>query len=176
MESLDSSKVRRPSKSFGWVDHRIITGGYLARLDPGDAAVYLVLCVVADRHGISFYRPETIGRLLKRPGSTVPTALTRLAAHGLIAALGRYVQVRDLDDVSRAPMTPPPSPGPTRPALPEPPEEAAADVLARLPGPVREAYLTRARQRLARFLGSREPAPAALFATAAALWRAETTS
>ena len=176
MESLDSSKVRRPSKSFGWVDRRIITAGYLDRLDPGDAAVYLVLCVVADRHGISFYRPETIGRLLKRPGSAVRTALTRLATHGLIAASGRYVQVQDLDDVGRAPVPPPPSPSPNRPAPPEPPDEPAADILARLPAPVREVYLTRARHRLARFLGSREPATAALFATAVALWRAEATS
>ncbi len=178
METLDPLLVRRPSKSFGWVDHRIITGGYLDRLGPGEAAVYLVLCVVADRHGISFYRPETIGRLLKCPGAMVRSTLGALAAQGLIAASGRYVQVRDLDDVGRPPARPAPTTTPTpgatdSPPAPEPPAESAAEVLARLPAPVREAYLARARHRLSRFLGPREPAATVVAATAAALWRQE---
>lgn len=179
MEPLDPSKVRRPSKSFGWVDHRIVKSGYLERLGPGDAAVYLLLCVVADRHGISFYRPETLGRLLKRPAASISAALSSLSSHELIALSDRYVQVRDLDDVCRAPVRAPVSPGPNTAApglAPEPPAEPAADVLARLPGPVREAYLSRARQRLAKFLGARAPTATVLAATAAALWREETAS
>src|SRR5690606_9981538 len=100
--SFDPLRVRRPSRGFGWIDHRVLSGGHLARLDCTQIATYFTLCLVADRHGISFYRPETLAKIIQRPRDAVAGALTALAARGLIAHEGRYVQVRDVDEIEAA--------------------------------------------------------------------------
>lgn len=172
---FDGARVRRPSKGFGWVDHRIVKGGYLDAMGPGEAPVYLLLCAVADRYGISFYRAQTLGRLLKRPATTIESALADLAKAGLIAISGQYVQVLDVDKIEQARIASPTPPGPIVKSAPavrmEPVGEPARDILDRLPSPVRDDLLHRARQRLSRFLGSRSPQAFALEAVAVALWR-----
>src|SRR5437660_1066899 len=100
--SVDPTRVRRPSRGFGWIDHRVLSGGYLAMLDCTQIATYCTLCLVADRHGVSFYRPESLARIIKRPTVAVVGALAELSRHGLIACGGRYVQVRDLDEIANS--------------------------------------------------------------------------
>lgn len=68
---LDLSRVRRPSRRFGWIDRRIVTDGHLADLGPTDVSVYLVLCLVADRHGVSWL---PTGRC--RRGSSIRRAMS----------------------------------------------------------------------------------------------------
>lgn len=169
--SLDPMRVRRPSRSFGWIDHRVLSGGHLALLDCTQIATYFTLCLVADRHGISFYRPETLAKILKRPRESVAGALAALAASGLIVHEGRYVQVRDVDEIEQAARAaarsaPPPKPVP---ALPEQPPEPPEAVLARLAPADRERLMARARERFRRFLSSREPSAGALAAAAVGL-------
>ncbi len=53
-------RVRRIEGSFAWVDHRLLRQGYLERMTHQDQALYLFLALVADRHGVSFYRKEKI--------------------------------------------------------------------------------------------------------------------
>ena len=174
---LDSTKVRRPSKGFGWVDHRIVSGGYLAQMEQAEVAVYLLLCIVADRHGISYYNVVTLARLTKCPVEAVRQALGALAARDLIAAQGRFVQVVDLDDRCPAPAFSPKPPvavtASTRSQPGESTAEPAAVVLGRLPAGVRDELLDRARQEMAVFLGGREPTPAVLEAVAAGLLHQE---
>ena len=175
---LDSMKVRRPSKGFGWIDNRIISAGHLARMEPVEGPVYMLLCVVADRHGISYYTPSTLARLIKVSSSRVEQALLSLASRNLIAIEGKFVQVVDLDDRCPDPDSNPPGPvveSKSPQPIPEEPKnrEPAAAVLAQLPAPVQEDLLTRARHRMARFLGAREPNPAVLEAVAVALLRKE---
>jgi hypothetical protein len=172
---FDGARIRRPSKGFGWVDHRIVKGGYLEAMGPGEASVYLLLCVVADRYGISFYRGGKLARLLNRPAATIEPALANLCQMGLIAISGRYVQVLDVDEIERARRPHPTAPGPAARHTPSAPAESASEpaavILARLPAPVRDDLLDRARQRLSRFLGSQAPRAVALEALAVALWR-----
>lgn len=53
-------RVRRIEKSFAWIDHRLLRSGYLPVMTHQDQALYLFLALVADRHGVSFYRKEKI--------------------------------------------------------------------------------------------------------------------
>jgi hypothetical protein len=79
-------RLRRISGSFGWVDHRLLRDGHLARLGPVEAALYLFLVLAADRQGISYYRLESIGQRLGRLSwHDVRQARERLVARGLIA-------------------------------------------------------------------------------------------
>jgi hypothetical protein len=170
---VDPMRVRRPSRGFGWIDHRVLSGGHLATLDCSQIATYFTLCLVADRHGISFYRAESLARIIKRPASVVSRALVELRDRGLIACDGRYVQVRDLDEIARAeaPTAIPTARAVSPASLPEPPAEAPDVVLARLAPEEREQLLKRVRQRFERFLGRREPSRGVLLAAAVALLR-----
>lgn len=173
--SFDPLRVRRPSRGFGWIDHRVLSGRHLARLDCTQIATYFTLCLVADRHGISFYRPETLAKIIQRPRDAVAGALTALAARGLIAHEGRYVQVRDVDDIEAAAAAcsrPAPQHAPAS-AAPAPPEEPPDAVLARLEPDVRQRLMERTRDRFRRFLAHREPSAGALAAAAVALLREE---
>jgi len=94
---VDSMVVRRPSHGFGWVDRRMVSEGHLVRLNQAEVVVYLVLCVVADRHRISYYRAESLARLVKLPSERVRSALERLVQQEFIAVEGQFIQVLDLD-------------------------------------------------------------------------------
>lgn len=175
--SLDPMRVRRPSRGFGWIDHRVLSGGYLAHLDCTQIATYFTLCLVADRHGISFYRPDSLARILKRPAAVVGTALAALDDCGLIARDGRHVQVRDLDDVQRdREVRPAARPSPAPPTAAPSPAEPAEVTLAGLAPVKRERLLQRAREQFRRFMGAREPSTGALAAVAVGLLRDEEAS
>jgi hypothetical protein len=176
--SLDPMRVRRPSRGFGWIDHRVLSGGHLSRLDCTQIATYCTLCLVADRHGISFYRPESLAKILKRPRDAVAAALDVLAAAGLIAHEGRYVQVRDVDEIEKAAAS---ELRPARELAPAPAAVATSveppDVtLARLDPAEREKLFDRARARFQRFLAHRAPSAGALAAAAVGLLREEETA
>lgn len=176
--SVDPRRVRRPSRGFGWIDHRVLSGGYLHRLDCSQVATYFTLCLVADRHGISFYRPESLARIIHRPAADVTTALDELATRGLIVRDGRSVQVLDLDDIAKdgafvsapAPVTPV---HPLVPPANAEPVQSPEQVLAGLDPAERERLFQKARQRFERFLGKRMPRPGVLAAAAVSLLREE---
>ncbi len=174
---LDPSRTRRPVPRFGWgwVDRRIVIKDFLNPLSRAEITVYFFLCVVADRHGMSWYSPRSMSRALKVPPDQVNEALTGLEQRNLIAIAGRLIQVLDLDTTIPDPATPAEMPAqePVAP-LAAPLAAAAAparDELARLPHQQREELLRRARERMASFLGAREPSTSALEAVAAGLLR-----
>lgn len=173
---LDPSRIRRPIRRFnwGWVDRRIVLDGYLTPMSRTEVGVYFFLCVVADRHGMSWYSPRSMARLLKEPPDQISEALTCLARRNLVAISGRFIQVLELD----APVPQPASLAQTpvqEPMLasspPAPATASAHDELARVPHQQREELLRRARERMATFLGAREPSASALEAVAAGLLR-----
>ncbi len=173
--SLDPLRVRRPSRGFGWIDHRVLSGGHLARLDGTQIATYFTLCLVADRHGISFYRPESLAKILKRPRDAVAVALDVLATSGLIARDGRYVQVCDVDEIERSAVA---ASRPAKQLASEPtvvatPVEPSDVTLARLDPAERERLLELARERFRRFMPLRAPSPGALAGAAVGLLREE---
>jgi len=163
---FDSLKVRRPTRSFGWIDHRIITGGHLAPMSQVEVPVYLFLCAVADRHGISFYNPITLARLVKHSATAVRKALESLAERQLIAVQDRFVQVVHLDDLEGLAPTAPDRCCVEREPESEEIQEPASRVLERLSPEHREAVFREARERLRSVTGRTEPVQSVLEALA----------
>ena len=78
-------RVRKIEKSFAWIDHRLLRNGYLAAMTHQDQSLYLFLLLVADRHGVSFYRKEKICELLGLDFASFEVARDRLIDLKLIA-------------------------------------------------------------------------------------------
>lgn len=70
---------------FGWLDARLVRGGWLERLGAEDLAVYVFLCLVADRQGVSWYRRDRIREALSIGERAVWDALERLERLDLVA-------------------------------------------------------------------------------------------
>lgn len=177
---FDSTRERLPTHGFGWVDRRVLTQGHLARLSRAEGAVYLLLCVVGDRRGISYYSPSSLAKLVKHAEPAVRDALATLRERRFIAQEGRFFQVLPLEAVT----TPAPGvsavlsdtrcAGQAAPASTPVSAPSAEEILDRLPTPERERWLAAARAQLARFTGSREVSPAVVRSLAAGLSQAAT--
>jgi hypothetical protein len=77
--------VRRIEHSFAWIDHRLLRNGYLEVMAHQDQALYLFLALVADRHGVSFYRKEKVCDCLGLDFQEFEVARRRLIDFTLIA-------------------------------------------------------------------------------------------
>lgn len=62
---IDRKRVRKINGSFSWIDHRLISGGFLNDMSSEEILLYFFLVSVSDRHGISFYYDDRICRILK---------------------------------------------------------------------------------------------------------------
>ncbi len=62
---LCPGRIRKIEGSFGWIDHRFVTGGFLHDLSMIEILLYLFLIAVSDRNGLSFYHDDRIASLLK---------------------------------------------------------------------------------------------------------------
>ena len=79
------ARVRRIENSFAWIDHRLLRNGYLEVMTHHDQALYLFLALVADRHGVSFYRKEKICDCVGLDWGEFEVARDRLIDFKLIA-------------------------------------------------------------------------------------------
>jgi hypothetical protein len=79
------ARVRRIEESFAWIDHRLLRNGYLPVMTHQDQGLYLFLVLVADRHGVSFYRKEKICDFAGLDFGEFEVARDRLIDFGLIA-------------------------------------------------------------------------------------------
>jgi hypothetical protein len=78
----------------------------MRRCDPPALALYLLLTVVADARGLSYYADATLARLLSLPAGAIGCARATLIRAGLIAYRAPITQVLSLD-----PPSPPRTPG-----------------------------------------------------------------
>jgi len=108
---LDPTRVRKIQGSFSWVDHRLITGGFLADLSTIEILLYLFLVAVCDRNGISFYHQDKIATLLKIDLASLGRAREGLVQRSLLAYEPPLYQVLSL---------------PPRPIIPPAAEEITA--------------------------------------------------
>lgn len=76
--------VRAPTRSFGWLDDRLLHEGWLAQLEPPAVAVLTLLALAADRHGASYYGRARMAERLGMPFTQVDAALRRLLDLGLV--------------------------------------------------------------------------------------------
>ena len=105
---LNPNRVRKIQGSFSWIDHRLITGGFLADLSAIEILLYLFLVAVCDRNGISFYHQDKIASLLKIDLASLGKARESLIHRSLLAYEPPLYQILSL---------------PARPVAPLPPEE-----------------------------------------------------
>lgn len=62
---LDTKRVRKICGTFSWIDHRLITGGFLSDLTSTQILLYFFLVAVSNRYGVSFYHDDRICHTLK---------------------------------------------------------------------------------------------------------------
>lgn len=80
---------------FGWMDARVLRDGWLRVLTPEAIAVYTLLCVAANRDGVSYYRRDRIGHELGLSDTNVRVALHRLIELDLVAYRPFHVHAVD---------------------------------------------------------------------------------
>jgi hypothetical protein len=100
-------KVRR-EYGFGWIDRRFLLEECLRRCDMPALALYLLLTVVTDAQGLSYYADANLARLLSLPVADIACARATLIRAGLIAHQAPITVVLSLD-----PPSPPRTPGVT---------------------------------------------------------------
>lgn len=93
---INPQRVRRIKDGFSYIPHRFVTDGFLATLNQKQLLLYLFLCLVSDRHGLSFYSYDAICCLLGLSVDDYIEARDALIEKDLIAFDGTLFQVLDL--------------------------------------------------------------------------------
>ena len=96
-EILDYKRIRQVPKSFSWVDHKLLEGGYFERCHPFALALYLFLVTVGDSKGLSYYSDAHISYLLKFKLGTLEQYRNLLIQEGLIVYRKPLYQVLALN-------------------------------------------------------------------------------
>lgn len=100
---LDPARIRTvPKTGFSWIDRRLVREGFLDDLAGPEILLYLFLCAVSDRHGLSFFGERRIARMLKMSEATIEHARRRLEQKGLILYRSPLYQVLALPDAPLA--------------------------------------------------------------------------
>ena len=90
------ARLRRIDGSFGFIPHRFLRDGFLQSLTADELRLYLMLVLVADRDGLSFYSHRRLSAVLEMSPETYLQAREALLRKDLIAADGARVQVLSL--------------------------------------------------------------------------------
>lgn len=116
-QPLDVRRLRsRPPRGFGWLDHRLLRQGYLARCSSSALALYCLLVCAGDDHGLSFYRDESICEMLGLEPALLRQVRRELLAIGLIAYQSPIYQVLALgEEAHKLPRRSAPAPRRLRP-------------------------------------------------------------
>ena len=77
--------IRHPSRSFGWLDARLLHDEWLGLLGPERIASLTLLALAADKSGSSFYRRETMALAMSMRRAELDEALDRLLSLELVA-------------------------------------------------------------------------------------------
>lgn len=102
-------KILRPDRlrvvptQFSWIDQRLVRDNFLHRGEPIAWALYLVLVIVADTQGLSYYSDATLSRLLKVEPLQLARARQQLVAGDLLAYEKPLYQVLALPASKPAP-------------------------------------------------------------------------
>jgi hypothetical protein len=83
-------------QGFCFIPHRFLREGFFAALSADELLLYLLLVLAGDRHGLSFYRQDSLCSLLEMPLHTYLEARNGLIEQDLVAFDGRRFQVLSL--------------------------------------------------------------------------------
>lgn len=73
------------ARGFGWLDARLVRDGWVSAMTPAELAVYSVLCLVANREGVSWYRRDRLLAMLSIEERELWRALGALEELDLVA-------------------------------------------------------------------------------------------
>ena len=93
---LEPNRVRGIDGGFSFIPHRFITDGFLFSLGQIEILLYLFLCLVSDRYGLSFYSYDAICCFLQFSVDDYVQARDGLIEKNLIAFNGTIYQVLEL--------------------------------------------------------------------------------
>ena len=93
---LYPDRLRKISGSFAFIEHRFLQAGFWNALSHHELLLYLLLVVVADRHGLSYYSYDKLCSLLKVSVDDYILARDALIQQDLIAFDGSLFQVLSL--------------------------------------------------------------------------------
>ncbi len=89
-------RVRKIAGSFAFIEHRFLRQGFLASLSHHELLLYVVLVLVADRNGLSYYSFDKLCTLLHLSPDDYLVARNALIHKDLIAFDGLLFQVLSL--------------------------------------------------------------------------------
>ena len=93
---LVPDRLRRPpSTGWSWLDRRFLRE-HAEHLSRAAVSLYLHLCGVADKHGVSFYGDETLATRLRLTKPVLQQAREELLARDLIAHQLPLIQILSL--------------------------------------------------------------------------------
>lgn len=98
---LAPDRVRYTGKSFCFIPHRFLTGGFLESLSQHELLVYFFLALASDRSGLSFYGDRTIYSMLGLTKDEYLLARANLINKDLIKYDGTLFQVLSLPQSTR---------------------------------------------------------------------------
>lgn len=93
---LVPERVRSITKSFCFIPHRFLTGGFLQSLTRHELALYLFLVLASDKNGLSFYGDKTICAMLGLEENDYVFARSCLIHKDLIVYDGTLFQILSL--------------------------------------------------------------------------------
>ena len=93
---IDPNRIRRIDGGFSFIPHSFIADGFLTYLDQIEILLYLFLCLVSDRYGLSFYSYDTVCSYLQLTLEELHEATDGLIEKDLIDFDGTIFQVLDL--------------------------------------------------------------------------------
>ena len=103
---LRPDRLRQVPAQFSWIDQRLVRENFLRHGGPTAWALYLVLVIVADAQGLSYYSDATLSRLLQMDLLQLAQARGQLMAADLVAYQKPLYQVLALPPATPAAPTP----------------------------------------------------------------------
>jgi hypothetical protein len=93
---LRPERIRTLEKPFAWLPFRFLTDGHLAAISDRAKLMYLLLCLAADKYGLSFWGDKRILSYFQLDSSELQLAKRELIEQDLIAYDGHLYQVLSL--------------------------------------------------------------------------------
>jgi len=93
---INPNCIRRISGSFSWIDHRLLSDGFLSAMAAEEILLYFFLTLVGDKNGVSFYGYDKICQFLKMDVDRFVWARDQLIDKSLIACENGRFQVLQL--------------------------------------------------------------------------------
>jgi hypothetical protein len=96
---ISLAKLRKVPQQLSWVDQRLVRERYIDQLSPQACALYLLLVIVADAQGLSYYADPSLCQHLSLTSAELHQARQALITLGLVAYQRPLYQVLALDAV-----------------------------------------------------------------------------